>query len=69
MAEAKTAGVGQKMDLAFSLLRLDIAAGDWQVQITSCSTSDLGHYQVLQDGASEYYQDCWKHTIQHVNYV
>lgn len=31
VAEAKTAGVGQKMDLAFSLLRLDIAAGDWQV--------------------------------------
>lgn len=31
IAEAKTAGVGQKMDLAFSLLRLDMAAGDWQV--------------------------------------
>ncbi|KAK9842468.1 hypothetical protein WJX81_001490 [Elliptochloris bilobata] len=30
VAEAKTAGVGQKMDLAFSLLRLDMAAGDWQ---------------------------------------
>ncbi|KAK9906744.1 hypothetical protein WJX75_007249 [Coccomyxa subellipsoidea] len=27
--EGKTAGVGQKMDLAFSMLRLDIAAGDW----------------------------------------
>ena len=27
--EAKTAGAGPKMDLAFSLLRLDISRGDW----------------------------------------
>ena len=40
MAEAKTAGVGQKMDLAFSLLRLDIAAGDWQVHSTSLFIAD-----------------------------
>ena len=37
VAEAKTAGVGQKMDLAFSLLRLDMAAGDWQVLRPSAS--------------------------------
>eukprot|EP00891_Asterochloris_glomerata_P007406 jgi/Astpho2/7406/fgenesh1_pm.00114_%23_14_t len=29
LTEEKTAGVGPKMDLAFSLLRLDIAHGDW----------------------------------------
>ena len=28
--EAKTAGAGPKMDLAFSLLRLDISRGDWR---------------------------------------
>lgn len=28
-AEAKTAGVGPKMDLAFSLIRLELSRGDW----------------------------------------
>ncbi len=28
--EGKTAGAGQKMDLAFALVRLDMALGDWQ---------------------------------------
>ena len=41
VAEAKTAGVGQKMDLAFSLLRLDMAAGDWQVLSIECQPTFL----------------------------